>query len=106
MHDQRAQFGPGTSSGFAETQKSLREGGVPQNAGNYAIENLVGIDRPFTMRVMVKADGKIGGSLIDAEIAGQRTLLTYRPDLAIRKLFFRLEGVHVRKVQIAPLKKA
>lgn len=106
MHDQRAQFGPGRSSGFSDSEKSLREGGMPHNAGNYAIENLAGINRPFTVRVMVKADDKIGGSLIDAEIAGQRTMLTYRPDLAIRKLLFRLEGVQVRKIQIAPLKKA
>lgn len=42
----------------------------------------------FTVRVMVKASDKIGGSLVDAEIAGQRTLISYRPDLTVRRMGF------------------
>ena len=91
--------------GFAAREKSLREGGAPQQAGNYAIENLIGVDGPFTVRVIVKGDDKIGGSLIDAEIAGQRTMISYRPDLTVKKLFFRAEGVEFKNVQIAPFKK-
>ena len=52
------------------------------------------------------AEGKLGGSLVDVEIAGQRTLLTYRADLTVRRLLFRPAGVQFRRVQIAPLKKA
>lgn len=99
LDDGRAQFGPASPNGFAAGQKSLREGGRP-----HAIENLIGVDRPFTVRVIVKSDDKLGGSLMDAEIAGQRTLLSYRPDLTVKKLVFRTEGVELRNVQIAPLK--
>jgi hypothetical protein len=104
LNDQRAQFGPGSLNGFADRQKSLREGGSPSGGGNYAIENLIGVDRPFTVRVIVKGDDKLGGTLIDAEIAGQRTLLSYRPDLTVKKLVFRAEDVELRIIQIAPLK--
>jgi hypothetical protein len=103
LDDQRAQFGPGSLRGFAGQQKSLREGGAPHDGGNYAIENLIGVDRPFVVRVIVVGDDKIGGSLIDAEIAGQRTMISYRPDLIVRKLIFRVEGLELVNVQIAAL---
>ena len=89
---------------FAGNQKSLREGGAPHSVGNYAIENLIGVDKPFTVRVIVKGCEKIGGSLVDAEIAGQRTMISYRPDLTVKKMVFRTEGVELKNVQIAPLK--
>lgn len=99
---QRAQFGVAARNNFAGQEKSLREGGAPQKAGNYAIENLIGVDRPFTVRLIVKADDKIGGSLIDAEIAGQRTMISYRPDLTVKKLRFRLQEAEIKNVQFAP----
>lgn len=104
LEDLRAQFGPGSLNGFAGNQKSLREGGNPHSGGNYAIENLIGVDQPFTVRVIVKSDDKLGGALIDAEIAGQRTMLAYRADLLVKKLLFRLENAELRNVQVAPLK--
>jgi hypothetical protein len=104
LDDQRAQFSPGSLNGFARGQKSLREGGAPQSAGNYAIEHLIGVDKPFTLRVVVKGDDKLGGSLIDAEIAGQRTLISYRPELSVRKMVFRTEGLELKNLQVAPLK--
>ncbi len=97
--DRRAQVAPGSLKSFAATGKSLREGGGPQ-----ALENLIGVDRPFTVRVIVKGDDKLGGSLVDAEIAGQRTLVSYRPDLTVEKLLFRTEDVELKNVRIAPLK--
>ena len=102
--DRRAQFGPGSANGFAGPEKSLREGGAPHHVGNYAIENLIGVDKPFTVRVIVKGCDKIGGSLVDAEIAGQRTVISYRPDLTVKRLVFRAEGVELNNIQIAPLK--
>lgn len=104
LDDLRAQFGPGSPNRFAPQEKSLREGGAPHGAGNYTIENLIGVDRPFTVRVMVKGDDKIGGSLVDAEIAGQRTMISYRPDLTVNKLIFRAEGVGLEHVELAPLR--
>lgn len=99
LEDRRAQFGPGSANHFAGNGKSLREGGGP-----HAIEYLIGVDRPFTVRVIVKGDDKIGGSLIDAEIAGQRTMISFRPDLTVKKMVVRMEGVALKNVRIAPLK--
>jgi hypothetical protein len=90
---------------FAGKERSLREGGSPSSVGNYAIENLIGVEKPFTVRVIVKGCDKIGGSLVDAEIAGQRTMISYRPDLTVKKMVFRMDGVELTNVQIAPLKK-
>ena len=84
---------------FAAKEKSLRDGG-----GAHAIENLIGVDRPFKVRLIVKGDDKLGGSLVDAEIAGQRTMISYRPDLSVKKLVFRAEGAEITNVQIASFK--
>ena len=46
----------------------------------------------------------MGGTLNDAEIAGQRTMVTFRPGLRVRKLIFRTEGVELDNVGIASLK--
>ncbi|MCK6501139.1 MAG: hypothetical protein L6Q38_16795, partial [Nitrospira sp.] len=100
--ERRAQFGPGSIQNFATGQKSLREGGNPQSGRDYAVEQIRGLDKAFTVRVLVKGDDKIGGSLIDAEIAGHRTLLSFRPELVVRKLAFRTEGAVVSDVRIAP----
>ena len=54
--------------------------------------------------MIVKASDKSGGSLVDAEIAGQRTMISYRPDLTVKKMVFRTEGVALKDVGIAALK--
>lgn len=93
-----AQWANGFLDRWAAPEKSLREGGGPN-----AIEQLIGVDQPFEVRVLVKSTDKLGGSLVDAEIAGQRTLISYRPELLTRRLFFRSEGVVLKNVRIAPL---
>lgn len=105
LDDMRAQFAHGSLTNFAGSQKTLREGATPHLPGNYAIENLIGADQPFTVRLIVKGDDKLGGSLIDAEIAGQRTMITYRADLTVKKMVIRAEGVELKNVKIAPLEK-
>lgn len=104
LDERRAQFAPGSLSQFAPRQKTLREGGAPRNAGNYAIENLIDTNKPFTVRVMVHSTDKLGGSLIDAEIAGQRTLISYRPELTVGSLAFRSEAAELKKIQIAAVR--
>jgi len=99
----RAQFGSGRQNGYADSERSLREGGSPQGVGNYAIENLIGLDKPYTVRIIVKGDDKIGGSLVDAEIAGSRTMISYRSELSVKRLSLRTEGITLDNVQIAPL---
>ncbi len=102
--DKQAQFGTGSTGKFAENEKSLKDGGNPQEAHNYAIENLMGVDKPFTVRLLVKGSDKFGGSVIDAEIAGQRTMISYRPGLTAKNILFRMDGAELRNVKIAPLK--
>jgi hypothetical protein len=104
LNDQRAQFGPASLQDFGPRQKSLREGGAPHHADNYAIENLVGTDKPFRVRVLVKNTAKIGGSLIDVEIAGKRTLISYRPDLAVQRIIFRVAAAELRNLEVRPLR--
>jgi hypothetical protein len=104
LDEMRAQFGPRSSKGFAGREKTLREGGAPHQGGDYAIENLIGIESPFTVQVIVKGCDKIGGSLLDAEIAGQRTMISYRPDLTVKKMICRTEGVELEKVQLSLFK--
>ncbi|TCC99097.1 hypothetical protein EZ449_21460 [Pedobacter frigidisoli] len=100
----RAQYGNGQLQHFSITEKSLREGGSPNGVRNYAIENLSATDKPFTVRMIVKYDHKFGGSLIDTEIAGQRTMISFRPDLKVEKLLLRAENSGIKNVKIAALK--
>jgi hypothetical protein len=92
------------SARFHETADVSTVPDSTHNTGNYAIENLIGIDKPFQVRLLLKDDPRMGGTLIDAEIAGQRTMITFRPGLRVRKLIFRTEGVELDNVGIASLK--
>ncbi|TCD01307.1 glycoside hydrolase family protein [Pedobacter psychroterrae] len=99
-----AQYAKGNLQRFSNPEKSLREGGSPTAARNYAIENLQNTDKPFTVRMIVKYQDKFGGSQIDTEIAGQRTMIAFRPDLKVEKLLLRSKGTGIRNVRIAALK--
>ena len=93
----RAQF-----SDDGSRQPSMREGGRPYNAWNYAIENIRGLDNPFKVRIVVKGEPKWGGSLIDVEIAGQRTMITDRYGLKVDDIAFETGGMAVKNAVIAP----
>ncbi|SFL49167.1 hypothetical protein SAMN05216357_12520 [Porphyromonadaceae bacterium KH3CP3RA] len=100
----RAQYGKGNTTHYSEEEKTLREGGYPNHARDYAIENLIGTDKPFTVRIIVKYEEKYGGSQIDTEIAGQRTMISFRPGLKVENLLFRSEQSTIKNVKIASLK--
>lgn len=100
----RAQYNKGNLSTFSEQEKSLREGSYPNHARDYALENLIDTDKPFTVRMIVKYEDKFGGSQIDTEIAGQRTMITFRPGLKVDQLLFRAEQSGIKNVKIASLK--
>jgi hypothetical protein len=99
LDDRAAQIAPGTPSRFAAKEKSLREGG-----GAHAIENLIGVAGPFGLRLIVMGSDKLGGSIVDAEIAGARTLIAYRQDLTVGRVLLRPEGVELSDVEVAPLR--
>ncbi len=50
----------------------------PDEAGDFAIGNIRGLDAPFEVKIENWFDRKSGISLIDVEIAGQRTMVTRR----------------------------
>ena len=100
----RAQYGKGQLQNFSSMEKSLHEGGSPSGARNYAIENLANTDEPFTVRIIVRYEDKFGGSQIDTEIAGQRTMISFRPELKVEKLLIRSKNTGIKNVKIADLK--
>lgn len=85
--------------------RSLREGGEPHRAVDYAIEHLQGIDRPFTLRLIVRDDAKTGGTLVDVEIAGQRTMISHRSGLHARHIDVTAQHATVRRLRLTPLHK-
>lgn len=99
-----AQYNNGKINTFSEREKTLREGGSPNSGRNYAIENLVGVNQPFTVRMIVKGSDKFGGSLVDTEIAEARTMLSFRPDLTVKKVLLRTENIEIKNIKISELK--
>lgn len=58
----------------------------PWHGGDFAIEGVEHLDRPFTLRLLVTQDRKSGSVVIDAEIAGRRTMITRRRGVPMRRL--------------------
>ena len=96
LDQRRAQWSAGFADRFGAPEKSIREGGSAS-----AVENLTGIGAPFVLRVIVHQTDKLGGAVLDAEIAGQRTLITYRRDLEVQRLVFRSESARIGDVRLA-----
>lgn len=84
-------------------ERSLREGGAPQQGRNYAIENLIDTDKTFTVRMVVKTSDKFDGCVVDTEIAGKRTMVSYREKLMVERLQFQMENMEVKNVRLFPL---
>lgn len=104
LDKERAQFAPASTQGFAPDQKTLREGGDVSTAQNYAIENGMKFDRPFTVRMLIQPSAKARGTLMDVEIGAQRTMLSYRPFLFVDQLKFHLKDVEIKNLNYAILK--
>lgn len=98
-----AQYSDAPQDGFAAPEASLRNDGSPQSVGNYAIEQLTGMDKPYTVRMLVKSNPKLGGTILDTEIAGQNTMISYRKDLSIASIAFGLDGASLRNVKVMKL---
>ena len=98
-----AHYSNTVGNGFADPEKSFRQGGSPQAVENYAIEQLNDLQQPFTVRILVKHNAKLGGSIIDTEIAGRHTLVTYREDLTIKNLRFLVAGASLKNIRLATL---
>lgn len=74
-------------------------------AEDFAISHVEGLDKPFTLDIIVKRD-KNGGALVDACIDNRRTLITRRAQLSGDRLFlFACKGeARFREITVRPLK--
>lgn len=100
----RAQFARGVEEGFAADERTLREGGDVSTAHNYAIAGGMPQEGKVQVRMIVHYDKKLRGSILDVEVAGQRTMISYRPDLRVEDIDLHLDGVEVDNLRIATLK--
>ncbi|MBQ8544714.1 MAG: hypothetical protein IJ434_06130 [Alistipes sp.] len=101
---ERAQFAGGVAAGFARDERTLREGGDLAAARNYAIAGGMRQSGATQVRMMVYWDKKLRGTVVDVEIAGQRTMISYRPELKPSQVEFRLDGVNIKNLRKANLK--
>lgn len=101
---ERAQFALDTQPEFESDQQTLREGGDVSTAQNYAIENGLTFDHPFTVRMLIYPSVKANGTLMDVEIGQQRTMLSYRPHLFVDQIKFQMKDVQIKHVEYKALK--
>ena len=95
----RAQYGDALDSG----EKTLNEGCRISGAGNYAVKDGMGLGAPFKVRMAVKCDPRFNGSVIDTEIAGTRTMVSFREGLEVGSLRFATSGCKVKDLNISKL---
>lgn len=51
---------------------------LPNNARNYCLPDIQGIDKPFKLKLMLRYSKRMRATVIDAEIAERRTLISVR----------------------------
>lgn len=85
------------ASSADETPRTLGEGGDVAGARDYAITARVADKKKIPVRLIVYSRPKFGGSIIDIEIDGRRTMLSYRPGLEVSEIAFHGDGVSIGK---------
>lgn len=100
----RAQFSDGVADSFARDERTLREGGDVSGVRNYAITTPWLNDKSVSVRVVVNGDEKLCGTLLDVEIDGSNTMISYRPNLQVGKLSFNCEKATVKNLRVAEFK--
>ena len=72
---------------------------------NFCRENVLAANTPTALRLLVMVDNKLGGCILDAEFAGQQTMITCRPGLRPRRVELLAESATaVAEFKIAPLR--
>ena len=59
---------------------------------DYKLDRIGGTDGVFTLRIMATQEEKMPSAILDAEIAGIRTMLSLRPDLHLEKVELITDG--------------
>ena len=91
------------SSSPEDSEKTLDEGGHVSIARNYAVKNGMELDRPFKVRMAVKTDPRFNGSIIDTEIGGTKTMVSFREGLKVGSLQLAVEGCKVKNLNISKI---
>ena len=55
------------------------------------------------MRMLVKASDKFDGTMVDTEIAGKRTMISYREKLFVDRLQFACDKMEITNLKVVPL---
>ena len=97
----RAQFANAYIDGFAKDEPTLREGGDVSGVRNYAITTPWLNDNNVSVRMVVNGQEKLCGTLLDVEIDGSRTMISYRPNLKVGRLSFRCDKATIKNVRVA-----
>ncbi len=72
---------------------------------DYRLDKLRNVGTPFVLRIMVKDDPKMPGTILDAEIAGVRTMLSLRIGLRVDKVMLAVKDkLIVSKITVERLK--
>lgn len=95
---ERAQFAD-LENGFSAPIKPAHEKvphgdrtDIHNGSRNFSIAHVNVMKDPFTLRVLLRPSCKMGTAIIDAEIAGQRTLISNRHGLKVNRLAAAAEG--------------
>ncbi len=104
----RVQFGDGVTDGLADPIPALFEmadqlkdcqnpsiwqlENIPQQSINFCLPDVPGMEAPFALRILCRCSGKMDSTVIDAEIAGRRTIVSGRQRLFPNQLQVRWDG--------------
>ncbi|MEX1117805.1 MAG: hypothetical protein WEB60_03330, partial [Terrimicrobiaceae bacterium] len=89
------------NSWFSET--------IHRKAANFAINHIRGMDKPFEVKMLIVFERKNLSTMIDVEIAGQRTMVTRRENMRFSQVSFLadtrdMEDVVIRDVKVGVVK--
>jgi len=79
---------------------------IHRRSGNFALNHIRGMDQPFEVKMLLYYERKQLSTLIDTEIAGQRTLVSKRDNMRFSQVAFLTDtsDVVVRDVRIGEVK--
>ena len=68
------------------------DGNIPQNAVNFALSDIPGTDKPFTVKMVIRHSRRLRCAVLDIEIAQRRTLISVREGFFPNELSVISEG--------------
>lgn len=109
FEEKRVQVGKSTKGCFAkriptmlEQMKNLPESityyksagieDIPQNACDYALSDITGIDNEFVLKMLIRYSKRLRSTVLDVEIAEKRTLISVRDGFFPEKVSFLKDG--------------